>query len=374
MTSWCMGKIMKQNISKYELIKNRIEEKIISGVYKENDKIPSENELCQAYESSRITVRKALDELVTKGVLYRRQGLGTFVRPKESVSTDVKARKVLLVLPNYPELFSAGIVSDMISGIEKVLRKTELSLVTLLEPRNKEDSEKFVQSVRAIEPEGIIYSFYFNDILMNELKKLEIPLVFLDSEPDDNMFDIVTGEDFESAYRATNLAIMEWYTHIGFYSPWNEHFSTCALRCEGVKKALEDSKIKWISRQFKLCGAGAEYHDAIVKFDMVTDIKNYLLENPELEVLIAMNDSAAFAAYKAASELKIKIPEDLKMISYGDYNWSSFPLIGLTTYRQHFSRYGKEAMKLLLQRMQNKIPMLQQRRVVKYDLQRRKSF
>ena len=68
MTSWCMGKIMKQNISKYELIKNRIEEKIISGVYKENDKIPSENELCQAYESSRITVRKALDELVTKGV------------------------------------------------------------------------------------------------------------------------------------------------------------------------------------------------------------------------------------------------------------------------------------------------------------------
>ena len=243
-----------------------------------------------------------------------------------------------------------------------------------MEPRNKEDSEKFVQSVKTIEPEGIIYSFYFNNLLMNELKRLEIPLVFLDSEPEDNMFDVVTGEDFESAYRATNLAIMEGYTHIGFYSPWNEHFSTCALRCEGVKKALEDSKVQWSPRQFKLCGVSAEYHEAIVKFDMVTDIKNYLLENPELEVLIAMNDSVAFAAYKAASELKIRIPEELKMVSYGDYNWSSFPLIGLTTYRQHFSRYGKEAMKLLLQRMQNKIPMLQQRRVVKYDLQRRKSF
>ena len=90
-------------------------------------------------------------------------------------------------------------------------------------------------------------------------------------------------------------------------------------------------------------GVSAEYHEAIVKFDL-TDIKNYLLENPELEVLIAMNDSVAFAAYKAASELKIRIPEELKMVSYGDYNWSSFPLIGLTTYRQHFSRYGKEAM------------------------------
>lgn len=365
---------MEHNISKYEIIRNKIEEKIVSGVYQENDKIPSENELCQIYESSRITVRKALDELVTKGVLYRQQGRGTFVRPKAPVSNDMKARKVLLVLPNYPELFSAGLVSDMIAGIERVLRKTELSLVTLMEPRNKEDSEKFIQSVKTIEPEGIIYSFYYNNTLMNELVKLEIPLVFLDSEPDDNMFDVITGEDFESAYRATSLAIMEGCTHIGFYSPWNEHFSTCALRYEGVKKALEDSKIEWNAKQFKLCGVGAEYHDAIVKFDMVTDIKNYLLENPELEVLIAMNDSVAFATYKAASELEIKIPEKLKIISYGDYNWSSFPMIGLTTYRQHFSQYGKEAMKLLLQRMQNKIPMIQQRRVVKYNLQRRKSF
>ena len=96
-------------------------------------------------------------------------------------------------MPNYPELFSAGIVSDMISGIEKVLRKTELSLVTLMEPRNKEDSEKFVQSVKTIKPEGIIYSFYFNNLLMNELKRLEIPLVFLDSEPEDNMFDVDRG-------------------------------------------------------------------------------------------------------------------------------------------------------------------------------------
>ena len=62
---------MEQNISKYEIIKNKIEEKyVISGVYKENDKIPSENELCQAYESSRITVRKALDELVHEKVFY----------------------------------------------------------------------------------------------------------------------------------------------------------------------------------------------------------------------------------------------------------------------------------------------------------------
>lgn len=365
---------MKNTISKYEIIKNKIEDNIKNGIYKENDKIPSESELCQLYESSRITVRKALDELVTTGVLYRRQGIGTFVRPKEPIGSQVNAKKVLLVLPNYPELFSAGIVSDMISGIERVLRKTEYSLVTLMEPRNSEDSEKFIQSIKTIEPDGIIYSFYFNSVLMEDLRKLEIPIVFLDSEPKDNMFDFVTGEDFDSAYRVTSIAVMEGYKHIGFYSPWNENFSTCALRYQGVKKALEDQKIKWNPKQFMLSGVVPEYHEAIVKFDMVTDIKNYLIENPELEVLVTMNDSVAFATYKAASELKIRIPENLKLISYGDYNWSSFPLIGLTTYKQHFSKYGKEAMKLLLQRMQENVPMIQQKRVVKYDLQRRNSF
>jgi len=365
---------MKNTISKYEVIKNKIEKNMEAGIYKENDKIPSESELCQLYESSRITVRKALDELVTMGVLYRRQGIGTFVRPKEPTREPIDAKKILLVLPNNPELFSAGIVSDMISGIEKILRKTEYSLVTLMEPRNSEDEEKFIQSILAIEPEGIIYSFYFNSMLIKQLSKLEIPIVFLDSEPKDNIFDFVTGEDFDSAYRATSIAIMEGYRRIGFYSPWSENFSTCALRSQGIKKALEDQKVGWEEKQILMGGASAEYHDAIVKFDMVTDIKKYLLANENLEVLITMNDSVAFATYKAASELKIRIPEDLKLISFGDYNWSSFPLIGLTTYQQHFSKYGKEAMKLLLQRMNADIPMMQQKRVIKYDLQRRISF
>ena len=132
---------MSENISKYEIIKNKIEEQMSQGFYKENDKIPSENELCRAFASSRITVRKALDELVTTGVLYRQQGIGTFVKPKTvEVSADVD--KVLLILPNYPELFAAGIVSDMLSGIQKSLRETQYTLVTLMEPRNEADIEE----------------------------------------------------------------------------------------------------------------------------------------------------------------------------------------------------------------------------------------
>ena len=342
---------MSENISKYEIIKNKIEEQISQGFYKENDKIPSENELCRAFASSRITVRKALDELVTTGVLYRQQGIGTFVKPKTvEVSADVD--KVLLILPNYPELFAAGIVSDMLSGIQKSLRETQYTLVTLMEPRNEADIEKFLQSIKTIRPNGIIYSFYYGDsMIVDELKKFEVPIVFLDAEPKDNEFDIVTGEDFESAYRVTQLAIMSGMKNVGFYSSWNQDFSTCSARKNGIKKALEDSRIPIREGQLLLRNTESEFHESVTKYDIVT-----------------------VAAYKAASELRKDIPADLKLISYGNYNWSSFPTIGLTTFEQHFFKYGKEAVKLLLKRMSGTSSMIQQRRIIKYDLQRRKSF
>ncbi|WP_210469383.1 GntR family transcriptional regulator [Sporosarcina sp. 6E9] len=73
---------------------------IESGVYKENDRLPSDFELAQMFDVTRTTLRKALTILEDEQVLTRRHGVGLFINPKpiftsgieqlESVSTMIE--------------------------------------------------------------------------------------------------------------------------------------------------------------------------------------------------------------------------------------------------------------------------------------------
>lgn len=78
------GIVMEEKLSKYEWVKREIQEKIKSHEWKANQVIPSENKLCQQYNVSRITIRRAMDELVHEGILYRIKGKGCFVREQSS--------------------------------------------------------------------------------------------------------------------------------------------------------------------------------------------------------------------------------------------------------------------------------------------------
>lgn len=63
----------------YMQLKEIIKNKITTGEYAENAKIPPEPELTNTYGISRITVRRAIEDLVEEGYLIKKQGKGTFV-------------------------------------------------------------------------------------------------------------------------------------------------------------------------------------------------------------------------------------------------------------------------------------------------------
>jgi len=66
----------------YQQLMSRLKNDIMAEVYPSGGRIPSEQALCDTYGVSRVTVRKAILDLVQEGLLIRRQGKGTFVADK----------------------------------------------------------------------------------------------------------------------------------------------------------------------------------------------------------------------------------------------------------------------------------------------------
>ncbi|MGN8835813.1 GntR family transcriptional regulator [Mitsuokella jalaludinii] len=72
---------------KYQEIANELRNQIQEGVYKAGEQLALEREMCEQYGVSRITIKKAVDQLVKDGLVVKRRGSGTFV--KSLASEDV---------------------------------------------------------------------------------------------------------------------------------------------------------------------------------------------------------------------------------------------------------------------------------------------
>ena len=65
----------------YQRIAGSLRARILSGGHPVGDVLPSENELADAYRTSRVTVRKAFQILESEGLIKARQGKGYIVQP-----------------------------------------------------------------------------------------------------------------------------------------------------------------------------------------------------------------------------------------------------------------------------------------------------
>ena len=74
-----MPLIPESYLTLYEQMMQHLRVAIRTGEYTPGQRLPSENELCIQFGVSRITARRAVQELVNEGLLERKQGKGTFV-------------------------------------------------------------------------------------------------------------------------------------------------------------------------------------------------------------------------------------------------------------------------------------------------------
>lgn len=65
----------------YLQIARMLEDNILRGVYREEEQVPSTNELARGYNINPATAAKGINLLVAEDILYKKRGIGMFVSP-----------------------------------------------------------------------------------------------------------------------------------------------------------------------------------------------------------------------------------------------------------------------------------------------------
>ena len=81
----------------YYQVKQTIRNWILNKEFNPGDKIPSENELADNFNVSRLTVRQAISQLIQEGFLVTKRGEGTFVTINEFSLRTLWQGRILLV-------------------------------------------------------------------------------------------------------------------------------------------------------------------------------------------------------------------------------------------------------------------------------------
>jgi GntR family transcriptional regulator len=180
------GKLEESSLKKndkamplYEKLKRSLCDQIEMGLFEPGELIPSERTLCQQNGISRITVRRCLSELINEGLLYRKQGKGTFVarrKIRQGLARIVNFTRTVLELGMKPSTAILAVESIGASGeVAKELGLTAAASVVRLALLGKGDEEplvlyesffpleigmKMAEEARIREKEGAPFSTY----------------------------------------------------------------------------------------------------------------------------------------------------------------------------------------------------------------------
>ena len=119
----------KKHIPLYYQISEMINEKIETSEWKPGYQIPAENELCELFGVSRITVRKAIEELTHLGKLVKHRGRGTFVLDKHINQNLKSIYSFSQEMERQGKISSTKVVSiDTINADQKLAKKLDVQV------------------------------------------------------------------------------------------------------------------------------------------------------------------------------------------------------------------------------------------------------
>lgn len=265
-----------------------------------------------------------------------------------------KTKVIGVILPKIVHHF----FSTVITGIEEGANAKGYNIIVCF---SNESFKKEVETLKVLSNgsvDGLIISIA-NETLMNkdfkhfkDLVSEEIPLVLFDRVVDEILCDKVVVDDVGAGYKATKHLLDNDRKKIALITT-PKHVNVGTLRRQGYEKALIENYIK-------------TNESLILEVDEKLAIKKQIevLFKQDIDGVFAVNEIYAAIAMKIAKEKGLKIPADISIIGFTDGLISAYSSPSITTIAQHGFTMGKQAVELLIERIENESEVYKPKKIV----------
>ena len=297
---------------KYRKLYNWGKTLILSGVIKHGEKFPSEHTLEKKFGYSRQTVRNALDRLEKEKLISRLRGSGTYVS-YENENIDKEKKHIGLIL----SYFSDYLFPQVYDGIKSVLEEKGFVIDVAVTGNRLNDETIYLEgllnsAVSGFIIEGTKSSFPNPNLrLYKEIRKRNIPTVFIHNHYSNQDFAGIEMSDAEAGYELTKYLIKNGHKRIGGLFKYDDiqgleryrGFIEC-LSDYGIK--FDDDYIRWYSTK-----------DMEEKLSPKGFLKTYR-RTRDCTAMIMYNDEVAYSYLDFLRNKGVNVPRDLSLASFDD--------------------------------------------------------
>ncbi len=215
-------------------VKNQIYAQILDGNYSLGQRLPTESDLCAEFKASRVTIRKALDELKAERVVSSVQGQGTIVTLDQNVSKN--ALDTIALIASAHDYFFGSFLDtfDQLAAQQDAL----VVYKSDPDPYNEETSTTF-KHIHARHIRNCVLwpnLGFHNEGLLERLRLLGINLVFFDHIYESAHADCVTLDNVHAIKTLHTYLKEQGHKQIN-YIGWNDvPISSTAERIEAFQQ------------------------------------------------------------------------------------------------------------------------------------------
>ncbi|WKV11126.1 LacI family DNA-binding transcriptional regulator [Marivirga harenae] len=281
-----------------------------------------------------VDTKKEINELAKK-LNYQPNTVALSLRQSKTNTLGV-------IIPEIAHFF----FSAVISGIEDIAHDAGYHVIIT---QSNESFEREVMNTKALfnsRVDGILMSVSRETENYDHLQSLldyDIPLVFFDRIIDSLNACKVIVNDEQGAYEATTHLIEQGCYRIAHLAG-PQNLAISKNRLNGYKAALADNRYMIDDNLIKVCGLGT--------FEEAESITNEILDYRfPPDAIFANNDVAAYGAMMAIRKKKLRIPEDIAIVGFSNWRFSSLIQPALSSVTQPGFKMGQEATRLLMKQI-----------------------